>query len=433
MLTGVKMGFVQLHSHTTLGSILDGCATPEQYAKKAAQYGHSHLAITDHGRAGGWYRHQQACLKNGVKPILGIEMYINNNLMSIGPTGKRIRSKDNHIILLAKNKAGYENLLYLNYLSMKDDEHFYYSPRITFDEIKKYKEGLIVGTACINSPFGNSFRNDEDKKNGVLLLREYQKEFGDDFYVEVQLNELTGELGLLKEGQKTYNSYMMGAATALGIPMVLTGDCHYAEKGQDKIQTYSIMIRNKDTIENTTFELESKNLYYHDVKDYQDFNKTFGYNYSEETITSLCNTTQYIADKIEDSSLIPRRKKMYLPKMSDDDDKLLVEKVKKGIVEKLGVNSYTEVPEEYKKRIAYELEIILRKGFSSYYLLFEDMYKFMRDNKILYGSSRGSGGGSLLFYAIGVTTIDPIKYGLLFERFISEQRCSDVVVNYFGE
>lgn len=124
---------------------------------------------------------------------------------------------------------------------------------------------------------------------------------------------------------------------------------------------------------------------------------------------------------------------MHLPKITENDDKALVEKVKKGIVSKLNVASYNDVPEEYRKRISYELEIIMRKGFSSYYLIFEDMYRFMRENKIPFGSSRGSGGGSLLFYALGVITIDPIKYNLLFERFISEQRASDMVLNYFRE
>lgn len=422
--------FAQLHLHTHLGSRLDGISSSEDYAKKALEFNHPALAITDHGRLNGIYEHQVQCLKYGIKPIIGVEMYLTDKLETIEKKAgkeKRIRTKNYHIVILVKNKIGYENFLYLNYLSMKDSSHFYYNPRILQEELFDHSEGLIIGTACIANPFVSLHRRGKTRE-AVDLFTKYCNIFREDFFVEIQINELTGEIDELKNGQKSANNFMIRLANKFGIPVVITGDVHYLEPGQDKLQTLSIAIRDKATIDNIQFELESKELYYHDVKDYIDFNERWKYRYSKNDIFSWCHNSVEIADKC--NFLIPKRKKLYLPKMTIDDDESLVLKAKIGLAKILDCK-YEDAPKEYKKRLEHELEVILRKGFSSYILILEDIYNFVEEKGIFRGPARGSGAGSLVLYALGITTIDPLKYDLLFERFLSQARSPDLVISYF--
>lgn len=421
--------FVQLHIHGQLGSTLDAVADSSDYVKKAREYGHEALAITDHGRLSGIFHHQQVCKSAGIKPILGLEAYVNGQLV-YEEEGKRKRRRDNHIILLAANKTGYQNLCYLNYISMRDEEHFYYSPRITFDELFQNSEGLYCGSACIASPFSSLLRRGENEE-ADKMFECFLDVFKDRFYAEVQFNELTNQMDDLREGQKTYNEWIINKANKHGIPVVLTGDVHYAQRGQDQLQTLSIAIRDGATIDNLSFELESKNLYYHDVDDYKRFNKEFGYNYREDYIETWCENSTFIASKID--YVIPERTKLLLPKVSDDDEILLIKKSKEGLIKYFGVKEYGECPANYRKRLEIELSVIIRKGFCSYLLILEDIFQFAEKEKLPHGPARGSAAGSLVVYCLGITTLDPLKYDLLFERFLSTSRSPDVVYNYFND
>ena len=417
--------FTQLHIHTQF-SLLDGISSSEHYAEKALQYNHTSLAITDHGRMTGVYNHQQACDKYGIKPIFGVEMYLVDQLETLNDKNKRQREKTNHIILLAKNEVGYKNLMYLNYLSMKDDKHFYYTNRILQSELFENSDGIIVGTACMGSKWGRLLhdgKEDEAKK----LYKQFVDHFKDDFYTEIQLNELNYEMGDLQEGQKTVNDFLIDQANTYGIPIVLTGDVHYLEKGQDTLQTVSIAIRNKTTIDNLNFEIESKQLYYHDEGDYINFNKEFGYRYDNQDIIEWANNTQIIANKC--NYRIPERRKMYIPNITENDDETLVRLSRNALSSKFGNN----IPDEYKRRLKHELEVLLRKGFSSYVLILKDMIDFILENNYLIAPGRGSGASSLVLYLLGITRLDPIKHGLLFERFLSDHRTVDYVLNYFNE
>lgn len=413
------MSFVQLHCHNHIGSRLDAIAGPEDYAQRAMELNHPALATTDHGRISSFWEHQTQCKKYDVKPILGVEMYLTNQLEVIDDKGKRKRTKTQHIILLVKNPVGYNNLLKLNYLSMNDSKHFYYSPRITLKELFEHKEGLVVGTGCIANPVSKLVlgeKEDVAEKLYVMMVGE----FGDDFYTEVQLNEL--------EEQKVVNDFMIRMANKHGIPIVMTGDVHYLDEGQDKLQTLAIAIRDKATIDNLKFELESKFLHYHDIDDYLDFNKKFGFNYPESDILSYCSNSLAISDKC--NFTIPERSKIFLPTVSDNDDALLIKKGKEGLMNRFEVDDYKEVPKEYQKQLAKELEVIIRKGFASYFLIVEDITQFSINEGIYGRFGRGSVGGSLLAYALGIHSLDPIKRGLLFERFMSESRSPDLVINY---
>ncbi len=416
------MPFVQLHCHNHIGSRLDAMASPEDYAQRAMEFNHPALASTDHGRISSFWEHQKQCLKFNIKPIFGVEAYLTNQLELLDEDGKRKRNKTYHIILLVKNKIGYNNLLKLNYISMSDTEHFYYSPRILFKELEEHKEGLMIGTACMNNPVSKLVLEEKEDLAEKFYVKMVEA-FGEDFYTEIQLNEL--------EEQKIVNEFMIRMANKYGIPIVITGDVHYLEPGQDKLQTLAIAIRDKATIDNIKFELESKHLFYHNVNNYIEFNKTFNFGYQEKDILSWCDNTLDIANKCE--FLIPERKKIFLPKVSDNDDALLIKKGKEGLMRRFAVDDFNDIPKEYQKRLATELEIIIRKGFSSYFLIVDDITQYSVKEGIYGRFGRGSVGGSLLAYSLGIHNLDPIKRGLLFERFMSESRSPDLVINYFNE
>lgn len=424
------MSFCQLHIHTHVGSSLDGVASSEQYAQKAKSLGHTALAITEHGKMSSIYEHYTACKKHGIKPIFGVEAYVTDELITLNEKGKRERTKAYHINLYAKNKVGYSNLLKLNYLSMSNDEHFYYYNRVLLEEIFQHKEGLMITSGCANSPI--NFRIREGKLNEAkAIFDKIYEEFGNDFYGEIQLNEFSkanSEDGM----QEVINSCIIEWSKEKGMDVIVAGDVHYLNPGEGNIQTLSIAIRNKQTINNMNFEIESKNLYYHDIADYIKFNEEFKYGYSESDIIVWCENTVKFADKIEDN-IINERNRIYLPTMTNDDDREIVKRATKKLAQKFGKEDFKDVPEEYSKRLKYELEVFIRKGFSSYMLLLEDAFDYVRDNGMYFGPARGSAGGSLVAYALGITTIDPIRFGLLFERFLSEQRTPDYVYNYFGE
>jgi len=425
------MGFSHLHVHTHLGSHLDGIGSSEQYAALAKKYGHKALAITDHGKMNGIYEHHLACKRNGIKPIYGVEMYVEFKLVREDKEKKkRTKNKNMHLVLLAENEIGYKNILKLNYISNKDKEHFYYRNMITIKELFENKEGVIVGTACMASPFATLLRMGK-KEESERLFKKFKDELGDNFYVEVQFNEITKKIDELEEGQKTINDWLIHLANKYNVPIVLTGDVHYPEKGQDEIQTLAIAISRGVKLKDLTWELESKNLYYTDLNDFKEFNKRWGYNYKESDIEEWYNNTDKIVEKCNYE--IKERNKMFLPKLTDDDDKALITKSREGLMKRFNVNNWEEIPLEYRKRLTHELEILIRKGFSNYIMILWDIYDYANREGIIYGPGRGSAASSLVLYSLYVTHLDPIEYKLMFERFLSDERSVDVVYDYFGE
>lgn len=427
------MSFCQLHLHTHIGSQLDGIGDPEQYAKLAKEKGHPALAVTDHGRMNAFFKHQEACVKEDIKPIFGVEAYVEFELERFEEKAgkkKRIRNENMHLILLAKNEAGYKNLLKLNYLSNADDKHFYYRNNILIKEIIEHKEGLIIGSGCGNSPFNKLFRKGEEEK-AEKLYKLFVDEFGDDFYTELHLSELYDRGEDDDYDQKKINDFELRMAKKYNRMIVLAGDVHYHLPGKDQIQTLAIAIRNRDTIDDITFEIESKNLYYHDIDDYKKFNKEWDYGYTNEQIEEWCSNTLKVAEKC--NYLIPERNRMILPSVTEDDDSTIIRKAREGLAKRFDVDNYEDCPKEYKDRLSTELSVIIIKGMANYILILEDIFRFADERSIVRGPARGSGGGSLLLYALDITTLDPIKYGLIFERFLSAERSPDVVFDYFGE
>jgi len=417
------MSFSHLHIHSHIGSQLDGVGTPTQYAELAKKMGHTSLAITDHGKMNGHYEHYQACKKAGIKPIFGVEAYVEFELERMAEVKgkvKRQRNKNMHMVLLAKNEIGYKNLLKLNYLSNSDEKHYYYTNHILIKEIFEHKEGIIIGTACMGSPFARLYRDDK-KDLSEKLFKTFKEQFGEDFYAEIQMNEITHPIDNFEHGQKSVNEWMISLAKKYDVPIVMTGDVHYAEPGLDKIQTLAEL----------DWKLEGKSLFYMDESDFHKFNEDWDYGYTKEEIDEWCNNTQLIADRCEFKFM--ERNRLLLPKFSKDDDSLLIKESKNGLVNKMKLSLWEEVPVKYRKRLVRELEILLRKGFASYIMILWDVFNFSKRENIMRGPSRGSGGGSLVLYSLDITTLDPIEYELIFERFLSDERSMDVIYDYFGE
>jgi len=390
------MSFTHLHIHNNVGSKLDGIASLEDYAKRAVELGHTHLACTDHGSLSGWYDLQQACTKYKLQPIFGLEQYVieEKEMLEINSEKKRRRYPNQHLILLAKNEAGYKNISHLHYDSMTLEGRYYYRNHSTIEDIFKYSEGVMVGTACMASPFARLLKEGKPEEAEKLFLK-FKDVFKDDFYVELQFNELNDDrIGGLENGQKTINNFMKGLADKHNVKKVITGDVHYLNQEDNVVQNIAIAMRSgftKADIEDETkktFQIESKNLFYHDVSDYKDFNKRWDYGYTDEEIEEWCNNSQYFADKCDYQ--IPERDHMIIPAVTADDiTKLndecylgLEKKIKEGLIEE-------KDREKYVKRLEYEKGILVKKGFASYVLVLWDIFKFCSDNKFMVGFGRG--------------------------------------------
>ena len=411
--------FVHTHIHTVY-STYDAVNTPEQMVEQAVKHNHQAVAITDHGVMGGTYSFQQACIKNGIKPLLGMEGYVVSKLVDEDDKGKRVRLKNNHLILIAKNEDGWKSLLKLNYLSNSDDEHFYYKPRFTFKELFKNKKGLIVSSACLASPFANLLKLGKEKE-AIELFEKFCQEFGEDFYAELQLNEI--------QEQKAYNSWLIAQATHYGVPLTIAGDCHYAVPEGAAAQEMAFRIRN-DSENEVGQTFACRNLYYHGIDDFKKFNMEWNYGYTDEQIDNWCANTYDLSNKV--NFTIPERKKMRLPRQAFDEDGELITKAKKGLCEYFNVKTFEECPEEYRKRLEFELQLMVKKGIARYFLVLMDILNWCDANKISHGIARGSAGGSLVSMCLGVTgkIMDPVKNGLLFERFISNERLVDCYIDY---
>lgn len=424
------MGFAQLHCHHAAGSMLDSVVSSEELAKRASEFNHKCLAVTDHGRLSAWFEHQMACRKYGITPVFGLEQYVipDDELVTLNDKGKRIRCKNNHLILLAKNEIGMNNIRHIHYISMAAEDHYYYNNHSTFSEIFEYKDGIICGTACMMSPFANALKEGNPEK-AENLFKLFLYHFKDDFYVEVQLNELIRPMGELEHGQKSVNDFLISLANKFGVPIVITGDVHYLDKEDYKLQDISLAMREKKTMNDSGFNLESKTLFYHNIDDYKFFNDRFGYGYSNEQIESWCNNAEEIALRCHCE--IPDRNRMIFPNVTVDDEYSMEKIVCDNLAKKFNVENWRDAPEEYVERINYELDLLKRKGFGSYCMVLYDIFKHCDEEGIPVGFGRGSDGGSLVLNLLGVTRIDPIRYNLSFKRFISEERTVNTVVNYF--
>lgn len=417
--------FVHLHCHSDF-SFLDGAAKVENLVKAAKKAGHTALALTDHGSMSGAIEFWKACNAEGIKPIIGIEAYLAPGLDEnahtrrakdedgkdrIDPKTGRKQSFDyNHFTLLAKNFTGLKNLYKLS--SEASINGFYYRPRMSWSLLKERHEGIIALSGCLSGEPA-----EEIKKGNEELARQHARRwrglFGDDYYMEL--------MPAWAPEQAQVNDACLRIAKDLGAKCVATTDVHYVNPGDADVQEVKICVANHKTLaENRETGLNMKPVFFYKSTD--EVAKDFtGYEH-------VLMTSREIADKvekIEGKDIVPgKHKKYFMPKFVPPDGSKPLDFFKRlanaGLIERYGL----EGAKLYQAKLDFELDVIDKSGFVEYLLVVWDYINWARTNGVPVGPGRGSCAGSIACYCIGITNIDPVRYDLLFERFMNPARVS---------
>jgi len=391
--------FVHLHLHTEY-SLLDGAARIKEVVKTARELGMPALAMTDHGVMFGAVDFYKACTKEGIKPVLGCEVYVAPRTMA--DRTPRVDDRPYHLVLLAENQTGYHNLLQL--VSLGFTEGFYYKPRVDRDTLARYSRGLIALSGCIAGEVAARILAGD-----TAAAREaagvYRDIFGpENYFLEIQ------DHGFAE--QRTANRELLRLHRELGIPLVATNDVHYVRREHAEMQDVLLCIQTGKTVDDPTrMRFQSRELY---LKSEQEMALLFG-----ELPEALQNTAA-VAERCQVELTFG---KLHLPHYQVPAgytvDTYLEELCWQGARRRYG-----EIGEEVKKRLEYELRVIRQMGYSGYFLIVWDFIHFARQEGIPVGPGRGSAAGSLVSYVLGITNLDPLKYDLLFERFLNPERVS---------
>ena len=392
--------FVHLHIHSEF-SLLDGANRIKDLPVRAKELGMKAMAITDHGVMYGAIDFYKACKKEGIKPIIGCEVYVApRSRLNKEPN---IDNRYNHLILLAKNQQGYQNLSKL--VSIGFTEGYYYKPRIDLEVLEKYHEGLICLSACLAGAVNQALLNGQNEKAEEIALW-HKKVFGEDYYIEIQNNGI-------KE-QVLANQKLVQLARKLDIPLVATNDAHYLKREDAYNHEILLCIQTgKRMSDPDRMKFDTDELYVKSPEEMSEYFSAFP-DAIENTvkIADKCNVEFEFGHTILPNYDVPPEFPThydFLKKLCDD-----------GLKKRYGEN----LSEEIIKRAEYEIGIIKKMGYVDYYLIVWDFIHFAKSNGIPVGPGRGSGAGSILAYAIEITDIDPMKYGLLFERFLNPERIS---------
>lgn len=410
-MTGNKKEFVHLHVHSEY-SLLDGAGRIPKLVERAIQLGMPALAITDHGVMYGVVDFYKACREKGVKPILGCEVYVapRSRYQKEG----RLDDTPFHLVLLAETQEGYRNLMEL--VSRGFTEGFYYKPRVDKELLARYSRGLIALSACLAGEVA-AYILQEQREDAVRVAAEYRDIFGpDSFYLELQ------DHGYAE--QKKVNRELLEISARTGIPVVATNDVHYCEAGDAELHDILLCIQTGKTLYDTDrMRFEGGEFY---LKSREEMELLFG------EVPEALNNTLVIAERCQVELEFNR---LHLPHYElppgYDEDTYLEMLCREGLVNRYG----PEPPEEIRKRLEYELSVIKQMGFSGYFLIVWDFVRFARERGIPVGPGRGSAAGSLVAYVLGITNIDPVRYGLLFERFLNPERVSmpDIDIDFCFE
>ncbi len=387
--------FVHLHLHTEY-SLLDGATRIDDMLRRCQELNMPAIAVTDHGNMYCAWKFLKAAHAAGIKPIIGCEFYMCENLHSVGFENKEYF----HLILLAKNNVGYYNLCRLNSIAFV--EGFYYKPRIDFETLTKYSEGLICLSACIAGQLPRLLLMDRPDEARELALQ-YKALFGEDYYIEIQRHGIEEEDAVMPQ--------LIALARELGIKIVVTNDVHYLNKEDAELQDVMLCVQMGKYLDDTDrMKFHGEEFY---LKDYDEMAMLF------PNLPEAMETTLEIADKCNvdfgKEKLLP----LYTPPdgMSSPDYLWLL--VQKGLEKK-----YPDPTKEILDRIDYEYGVICSMGFVDYYLIVWDFINYAKQNGIPVGPGRGSGAGSVIAYLIGITEVEPFRFNLMFERFLNPQRKS---------
>jgi len=392
------MSFVHLHNHTQY-SLLDGACRVDRMVALAKEYGMPAVAITDHGNLYGVIDFYKQATKAGLKPIIGMEAYIIN-----GELDSEHNKNDNryHLILLAQNYTGYKNLMMLSSISFIDG--FYYKPRISKSLLEKYSEGLICLSACVQGEIASLLANNREDE-AREAVKWHQRVFGDRYFLEIQDHGL--------ELEREVMPALIKLAKEMNQPLVLTNDCHYLHKEDNEAHDILLCIQTAKTFNDPDrMRYNTEQLYF---KSPEEMKKLF-----PEEPEAYANTLK-IADMID---LELKYDKFLLPEIETPPEFEDMGCYLRALCEEAAKEKYPEMTDEVRKRIDFELDVIHRMGFDGYYLVVKDLIDNARKQGVPVGPGRGSGAGSIIAYLLDIVQIDPIRYGLLFERFLNPDRIS---------
>ena len=429
-------GYSHLHLHTQY-SILDGASNIKRLMQKAKECNMVSVAITDHGNMYGVKEFHNAAKQAEIKPIIGCETYVAHE----SRLEKHQKDKENrggyHLVLLAKNKTGYQNLIKLISLSWIDG--YYYKPRIDKEILEQYKEGLIVSTACIGGEIAQSVLNGQEKK-GEEIVQYFKNLFGDDFYLEIQRHP-TGkpdfDKDILENQEKVINKFKEWSEK-YQVKLIATNDVHFINKEDASAHDILICL-------NTNKEVDDQDRMMYTGQEY--FKTPEEMKVLFPDIPQAVDNTMEIAEKVEEYELNsdPIMPFFPIPEEFEDENHYLEHLTYEGAKVRYG-----EITDNIKERIDFELSVVKKMGFPGYFLIVRDLLLAAREKGVSVGPGRGSAAGSVVAYCNYITDIDPLKYNLLFERFLNPDRISmpdididfdedgrekvlDYVVNKYGE
>lgn len=398
------MKFVHLHVHSHY-SLLDGMSKIDELVARAKEEGAPALALTDHGVMYGAIEFYQKCKKAGIKPIIGVEAYLAPG--SRFDKNTRSDEKNYHLVLLAKNEIGYKNLIKLT--SIAHLEGYYYKPRIDWEVLSENCQGIIAMSACIAGEIARLVISGKEEK-AVKRIADYQQLFGkENFYLEIQHHPNL-------EHQDEVNKKLIQLSRETGAPLVATNDSHYLDKEDDEAQDVLLCLQTKRK------------------KDDRNRMSMIGENYSFRRASDMAEVFKDVPEALENTVKIANEcnleielGQIHLPFFNVpegfDGASYLEKLCQDGLVKRYG-KTYEEVEAEIRERMDFELSVVNKMGWPSYFLIVADFVNWAKDNGIVVGPGRGSAAGSLVSYLTGITNLDPLKYDLLFERFLNPDRIS---------
>ncbi|KGP77055.1 DNA polymerase III subunit alpha [Desulfosporosinus sp. Tol-M] len=394
-----KYGFVHLHNHTEF-SLLDGAARIKNLVKRAVELKMTALAITDHGVMYGVMDFYKACLQEGIKPIIGCEVYVAPHKRSDRTPGKD--DANHHLVLIAENKEGYHNLIKL--VSMAHIEGFYYKPRVDKEILRRHAAGLIALSACLAGEVASCLLRDQ-LATAIKSALEYEEIFGKgNFFLEIQ------DHGLAEQRKVIAGLWKMHEHT--GIPMVATNDVHYVDREDAFVQDALLCIQTGKTLADTARMRFSSQEFY--LKSEREMTLLFGEH------PELLENTARIAKRCQvefqfGGNFLPV---FEVPAGYTLDGYLEAE------CRKAFPHFYPQMTEKERVRLDYELQVIFQTGFAGYFLIVADFCRFAKENGVAVGPGRGSAAASMVAYLLGITSVEPLRFDLLFERFLNPERIS---------
>ena len=406
--------FVHLHAHTEY-SMLDGAAKIVDYLKKVKELNQPAAAITDHGNLYGAMEFVQKANDLGIKPIIGYEAYITPGSRFDRPD--RENNKRYHLTLLAENNIGYQNLVEL--VSKAYTEGYYYKPRIDYELLDQHHDGLIALSGCLGgelaqhlAPDGSveegNTSNERSFEKALDIAKKYQSIFGkENYFIEIHNHGIKQQLDILDD--------LVEIAELIDAPLVAANDSHYVEENGAEAHDALLCVQTNRTLDDESrFRFDGSGYY---VKSAEEMRKLF----PEDKYPGACDNTLAIADRVKYEFNFDNS---YLPDFPIEDKNVSPEELLKIKVYEGGERKYGTLTSEIIERIDYELDVINSMGFASYFLIVGDLIEFSKKRNIRTGAGRGSAAGSIVSYCLGITGIEPLEYGLIFERFLNKGRKS---------